>query len=381
MSNQRDIESNMIQSIVAGTSKLTYFGRSGVTRAILRAVSYVLDELQFAIDQAKRASFLSTAVDTDLDDRAGSRGVIRLGSTFSTAVVLFSGTDSTVIPSGTELKSEDGLIFVTANEVTIGALNAALDGNALSIATADKTLVTCQTSGIVGNVTRRAINALVTPIAGVDSLTNPMPATGGSDVEKDVSYRFRAFNQVAILNKDTQDYYQAKAAEANSEVLRTYTERGSGLRAIKLTVARSNGGTFTATERIAIQNKVTKGSPALVTVDVQNVNFTTIAINFTVHKEPGFTLTQVFTNLADNLADFLDWSRWAFGQDVNQNDLLSLCRATDGVEQIQISTFTPIIDKVVAKNSLPKMGQLTLIDGDSAEQINPTISTTYVKAE
>ena len=379
--NQRDIESNMIQDVVAGTNQITYFGRSGVARALMRAVSYVLDQMQFAVDQSRRASFLSTAIEDNLDERAGERGVVRLGVSFSTAVVLFQGDISTVIAAGTQLKSEDGLIFETAEEVTIGTLNPTLDGNASTLATADKTIVTCLTAGLSGNVPRRSINSLVTPIAGVESLTNPMPATGGRDAEEDVSYRFRAFNQVGLLNRDTQDYFHAKARVANPDVLRTYVERGAGLREVKVSAARVNGGNFSANELTAIENEVTKGSPALVDVTFVNVTFTAVSVNISLHRQPGYSLSQVFTNLANDLADFLDWSRWPFDQNVNQNDLLSLCRASEGVEQIEIRLFTPTQNIGVAKDSLPKLSNLTVVDRDTGESINTTIVTAYSRPQ
>lgn len=130
--------------------------------------------LVFLADQL----FPDTAIKEFLDRLGIERSLPRKSATYATGIVLFSGTNGTVIVEGTKLQSADGLEFSTIDEVAISGSSISAD-------------IQCDTAGIAGNVTDTTLQ-LITPIIGVDTEATVTTAlNGGVDTETDDQYRYR----------------------------------------------------------------------------------------------------------------------------------------------------------------------------------------------
>jgi uncharacterized phage protein gp47/JayE len=149
-------------------------------------------ELAIAAQWAQQVlarGFAATTFGAYLDLRAEERGITRLPAVAAKGTVTFTGTPAAVIPAGTRLSTAStssvvAIAFTTDAEVTIGA------GGTVNAA------VTAEVAGTSGNVAAGKITFLSAPIAGVTSVTNAAPTTGGLAVEIDAALLARYLQRV-----------------------------------------------------------------------------------------------------------------------------------------------------------------------------------------
>lgn len=142
--------------------------------------------------EAVSNSFLLWANDRSLDAKAAELGIERLGATKAEVTVTFEGEDDTVIPAGTQVASpgdditgDIGAVFSTISEATIS-------GGAVDV------LCEAVEEGSDSNVAAGTIIELVSPLVGIDSVSNQYAAQGGVDEEDDESLRTRALTRAQL---------------------------------------------------------------------------------------------------------------------------------------------------------------------------------------
>lgn len=148
-----------------------------------------IQKMEARIDAAAEAQLVNSATGADLDDLVADRGLTRLSGTKAMGRVGFirstvASADIT-IPVGTQVATQDTdgegpVLFATIAEVTLlsGTTSIAADVEAEEI-------------GARGNVRAAAIVNITSGLSGVDSVTNPLTLTGGSDEESDADLRQR----------------------------------------------------------------------------------------------------------------------------------------------------------------------------------------------
>lgn len=156
----------------------------------------VWSELLALLDEqlinAYRSVDPSTAIGQQLDRIARISGIERQDGTFSTAQVTFSGTNGTVVPSGTEVRNSetdtiwetDGSVEITGGEADVG--------------------VTCTTVG-PEPAAAGDLSVIATPVSGVSSVTNDNAASLGRPVETDALLRVRRNNSVSAPGSNQVD--------------------------------------------------------------------------------------------------------------------------------------------------------------------------------
>ena len=120
-------------------------------------------------------------------------GIIRKGTSKSTGVVDFTGSNGTVIPLGTVVYTSDDVTrrFVTITQETIPS-----EGTV-------RIRIEAETVGAIQAPTG-TIDTLETPIAGVSSLTNPRDVSVGSaEVETEEALRARRSNTLSVGGNGT----------------------------------------------------------------------------------------------------------------------------------------------------------------------------------
>lgn len=112
------------------------------------------------------------------------------------------------IPIGSQCLGPSGVIFETT------ATGAILAGQLTSASIPIRALV----AGTTGNVPQNSISKLLTPLAGVDAITNPSPTTGGSDTETEDAraVRFAAF--LRTLTRGTKEALEFAALSSSPGV-------------------------------------------------------------------------------------------------------------------------------------------------------------------
>jgi hypothetical protein len=127
-----------------------------------------------------------------LDDLGSVFQIQRKSATYTTTQITMSGVADTVIPAGTQLRSDEGYLFVNDNEYVIGS-----NGSTTGIFRAmDSGIIPAE----VGTIT-----TIVTAVAGLESVVNNANATIGTEQESDQSFRERIkaslnINSMAVLS-------------------------------------------------------------------------------------------------------------------------------------------------------------------------------------
>lgn len=134
------------------------------------------EHLRLSVD----VTFAETSYGQWLERRAAERGVARDAATPAVGSLRFTGVDGTTIVAGTEFSTEQveggppAQVFATDEDVTIA-------GGVADVA------ATATTPGAAGNVGATTVTFRVNPTApaGLASVTNLAPFTGGTDIETD----------------------------------------------------------------------------------------------------------------------------------------------------------------------------------------------------
>lgn len=377
MTNRKTIEKNIVQTVLSYSDQITFFGIGGVVRAVISAVAAAIDELFYDVNQTQKKMFIISAEDDDLDDLARDYNMEKLAAAAAGVVLAFQGTALTVIPADTEVKSTSGVIFKTIEAITLGN-NSPYDLYPCE-PLSDIVEAVATTTGEAGNVAANTITTLVNAIVGVDSVTNPTHAQNGCDAEPDNQFRTRIVERITLLNQGSVAFYEAIVKEINSDVLRVFATRGDTAREVAIYVANRSGTGLTAAQRDELEASLKNYAPICATPKVYNISFTDIDIYAKISLETGYTLQDVFENISKNLADFLDWSALDFGIELDDADIVSIVNNSEGVKDIDLTTFRPDSNTKCANNSVPRLGFVYVENmNDSTDTINIQPATTYI---
>ena len=105
--------------------------------------------------------------------------VSKRGALRARGYLLFRGGSHCTIPPGTQVETETGIVFVT---IIFGITD---ETGSVTIE------AECIELGTIGNVSAGNISKIKTPVAGIDSVTNPLPFRSGRNIETDYEQRAR----------------------------------------------------------------------------------------------------------------------------------------------------------------------------------------------
>ncbi|MCB1176511.1 MAG: baseplate J/gp47 family protein [Leptospiraceae bacterium] len=168
----------------------------------IRLMSYALSENWKAFESNYYGSYLDTANGIELDRLGKFAGIPRKQAQTEKVVLTFSGSDSVEVPSGYLIQTSSGVLYRTIESKTIAGGTADVQS--------ESDLV-----GTVSRVTSGQLTEIVTPLVGIDSVTNSDASSGGSLLESDGDYRDRILNSVGFIkNSGAVDYLKIKLEEA-----------------------------------------------------------------------------------------------------------------------------------------------------------------------
>lgn len=203
---QSDLDGELV-----GAGYVPLFLRRWILWILVRVFAAAVHSLYGTLDWLSR-QFLPTTADREgLISFASLYDVTPNEAVANTLTITFTGTNTTVIPAGTEVVREDGVVFVTTAEGTI----------ALGEATV---AAVCDVAGEIGNLEVGTILSLSSPISGVD--TDGEVATSaeiGADEEETEDFRYRVLERIretpqggaaadyVAWMRDVSGVYRAKA--------------------------------------------------------------------------------------------------------------------------------------------------------------------------
>lgn len=165
------------------------------TTGVYPAILYT-QELQAFVDNA------STLTDSDLDAIGTNYDITRLPATQATGTETFRIRNYTVsspiitVPAGTTVSTlatstSAAVSFSTTTSIVFQPALAPSYFNPASGFYEQTAPITCQTSGVLGNVGGSTITTLVSSVPGIDAVTNTVAASGGTNKESNQAFASR----------------------------------------------------------------------------------------------------------------------------------------------------------------------------------------------
>lgn len=167
-----------------------------VLTRLLTAIALAIEALYALLARVLRLSILATSEGDWLRSLVASWGMRPFGGTQATVVVRFSrftaATEVIRIPQGTKVGAVYGQQFIVPSDHDLLAGNLAID-------------IACQAlrPGVSGNIAPGDIISVVTPLTGIDRVSNPNAGAGGSDGETDEQIKARVPLYLESLHRAT----------------------------------------------------------------------------------------------------------------------------------------------------------------------------------
>lgn len=227
-----------------------------------------------------------------LDRFAAVYGIVRTPGLRSTATVTFTGTDGTQIPANTAVCSDGGLVFLTAEAVTIA------DGTAICA-------VTAESPGTIYDLSAGEICRLQATLAGVSGVTSGA-ATGGADVETDRALYARLHDLLSTpVASGNPGHYKQWAREVSGVGYASVVPLWDGPGTVKVLVADEQKRPVSETVRAAVAAHIEEVRPIGAEVTVCAVSALEIHVEATVVLLPGGTTGSVQTRVTDLIQNVL----------------------------------------------------------------------------
>jgi len=278
------------------------------------------------------------------------------------------------VAADTLIDTTVGVQFQTLEAVVTGDANPVLSGEGAALSLADKVWCEAVEAGESGNVERDVLSDFATPLTDVRGVYNPERGTGGSDEEYDFDLKYRTAHYPTVQNQETLTWVETTAALVHTDVLRAIRNPTIIAGGMEVYVLHRNGGTFTTAQLDEIGAAFSDRARSYFTVTALNVTLTSVEVEAQITLEDGYTLEDVWRAVASRLADFIDFRKWEWGEDVDEADLLSIVNNTPGVANLTTSTFLPASDVSVGDESLPTLARLSIEDLTSGDTINADLA-------
>ena len=161
------------------------------------------------------SAFIDDAEGKQLDGLVKYIGLFRKPALQAVGEVLIKGRVGKIIPQGTRVRTESGILFQTTVDAIIN------DDGYIIIP------IQALTPGRTGNVTAGRIDRLFNPMEGIASITNQERTSGGLEIESDEELRERYYRSLSRKGKATRAAIEAAILEIptvkDALVLENYT--------------------------------------------------------------------------------------------------------------------------------------------------------------
>jgi uncharacterized phage protein gp47/JayE len=210
------------------TSGLVDFSVGSILRTFAESVAAIVMWLQGLILQLLTTTRAATSTGSDLDSWIVDYGLTRLGAATSGGSVTFSRFTPTlqaIVPIGSIIQTADGTQQFQVIADAAQSAYVAGTGYVLPAATASITAtVAALAPGAGGNVAIGVLNTLGQTISGVDTVTNTLAFSTGTNAESDAALRLRFVNYLSSLSKATSAAIGNAIASLQLGITYTLTE-------------------------------------------------------------------------------------------------------------------------------------------------------------
>jgi uncharacterized phage protein gp47/JayE len=268
--------------------------QGSVVYDLLAPAAAELAQAYIEMDNVLDLGFADTTYGEYLDRRAAEQGLTRKAAVKATGQLTFSGPDSTVIPVGTRVSTEDEnpVYFVTTAEGTITGGSVTVDAEA-------------EEGGVDGNVDAGEITVVLGDLSGVVTVTNAEPFAGGINEETDEELYERYKEHVTRpITSGNKFQYEAWAKEITGIADARCYPLWNGNGTVKVVVVNSEKRSPSASVIQAVADYIETVRPIGADVTVVGVTEVPIDISVTVTTTTGADPATVETNIRDNITEY-----------------------------------------------------------------------------
>jgi len=154
---------------------LSEFGEVGIFNQLM---SKALSDSWEDFEDLYFSMFVDTSEGVSLDRVVALGGLSRRPATKALVAISASGTPGTNVPLGFKTQTPQGIQFETIASGVIVATGVSIESRAV-------------VAGTEGVVPANTIVEIVNPVAGITDVNNPLPSTGGLEIEEDYELRNR----------------------------------------------------------------------------------------------------------------------------------------------------------------------------------------------
>lgn len=254
----------------------------------IQVVAWEISDTWEGIENSHFNNFAVYADGVALDKVVGNFGRLRFTGTKATTQIELIGEVGTVIPKGFRVGTQNGVIFETVIEhVLIG--NDLIDVVAIN-------------NGLDGNVPENSITEIINPIAGVESVTNPIIAENGTDIEKDDELRARhleALREPATGDNITQYKQWAKETQSVGAVRALATTPSKGY--VTIIITDIDGKVANAELVTLVKDYIDPIKPVNAGLIVESATAKNITITSNVQLAQGYEVETVKLEVEDKI--------------------------------------------------------------------------------
>jgi hypothetical protein len=197
--------------------------------------------------------------------------------------------------------------------------------------------------GAIGNVGAGQLSLLQTRPLGVQSVANPLQATGGCDAESAEDIRTNASLTLRTLERivSLQDYEDfARAFGGIAKSLATWAWHGPS-RGVFLTVAGVGGADVAAGQSLHTHLLAAIADAAEPNVPVRVISYRRASFTFgaTLMVDPVWEMNAVLAHAQQRARTAFSFDRRRFGQAVTRSEIVALLQAVPGVIAVQVDAL------------------------------------------
>lgn len=196
-------------------------------------------------------------------------------------------------------------------------------------------------SGLAGRVRKRSLTTLLAKPTGLEEATNPLAAEGGADAESLEDARENAPRTVrtfgrAVSLRDFEDIVTESGEVAKAHA--TWVWDGLD-RAVHLTIAGQDGGTFSADARRDMGLALDRARDPNHRMSIDNYTRVFVELEAGIAVDPDHDEDAVIAAAHDAVVAALSFERLRLGQSLHLSDVYRILQDVDGVVFVDIDKF------------------------------------------
>jgi hypothetical protein len=200
-------------------------------------------------------------------------------------------------------------------------------------------------SGSAGNVGAASLTTLVDRPLGVSGVTNPQPATGGTDPQSMIDLRANAPMTVLTLGRAVSmtDYQNFAAIYPGIAKAYAVWIPSGPMRGIFITVAGIGGAPLVPpnTTLTNLVNSLQNSGNPLIPIQVQTFIETLVGVTADVKYADGVDPNAVGTQVINALQQTFGFAQRNFGQGMSVDQVAAVIQAVPGVVAVNVRSITP----------------------------------------